>query len=102
MGTDKAPATFTNPPAAYCVPWNAGLDSETSAVCRRLGRLLTTLDTEINSHVVQGQICDEIREFRYQVLCKLEAEGWSASYDGGNRLKVRAPGHRKPFPRRFA
>jgi hypothetical protein len=30
-------------------------------------------------------------------MCKLEAEGWSMSYDGGNRLKVRQPGHKRPF-----
>lgn len=85
----------------YCVPYNAGLDSETPAVCRRLGRLLTALDTEITSHVVEGAICREIRDFRYQLLCKLEADGWSMSYDGGNRMKVRAPDSRRPFPRQI-
>jgi len=84
----------------YCVPWNAGLDSETSAVCRRIGRLMTALDTEISSHVVQGAICDDVREFRLDLLHKLELDGWSLSYDGGNRMKVRAPGHKRPFLRR--
>lgn len=83
----------------YCVPWNAGLDSETPAVCRRIGRLLTALDTEITSHVVQGQISKDIQEFRYQLMFKLEADGWSMSYDGGNRMKVRAPGSKRSFPR---
>jgi hypothetical protein len=81
----------------YCKPHNAGLDSETPAVCRRLGRLLTAIDTEITAHVVQGDICKDLSDFRYQVMCKLEAEGWSMSYDGGNRLKVRQPGHKRPF-----
>jgi hypothetical protein len=84
----------------YCNPWNAGLCSETSSVARRLGRLLTALDTEINSHIVQGDIEKDIRDFRYQLLCKLEADGWSASYKGGNHMKVRAPDHKKPFERR--
>lgn len=82
----------------YCKPWNAGLHSETGAVCRRLGRLLTTLDTEITSNVVEGQIYKDIHEFRYQLMCKLERDGWSMSYDGGNRMKVKPPGHKKPFP----
>jgi len=84
----------------FCKPSNAGLQSTDRAVANRIGRLMTALDTEINSFVVQGTISDEIAAFRYQLMCKLEAEGWSMSYDGGNRLKVRPPGHRKPFARR--
>jgi hypothetical protein len=86
---------------AYCVPYNCGLDSETPAVCRRIGRLLTALDTEITSHVVQGTVCDHIRDFRFELMRRLEAEGWTMSYDGGDRMKVRAPGHRKPFAKRI-
>ena len=85
---------------AYCVPYNAGLDSETPAVCRRLSRLLGALHDEINNNIVQGSVCDDLREFSYSLQTKLEAEGWSFSYDGGNKLKVRAPDHKKPFPRR--
>jgi hypothetical protein len=81
----------------YCKPWNAGLASETPAVCRRISRLFDALDSEITSNVVQGHIVDEIRDFRYRLLTKLEAEGWSLSYDGGNKFKVRAPGHKQPF-----
>lgn len=84
----------------YCVPWNTGLSSTDRAVCARIGRLLTALDVEINSHVVRGEISNDIREFRYQLMCKLEADGWSMSYDGGNRMKVRAPSSKRPFPRR--
>lgn len=84
----------------YCLPWNTGLSSTDRAVCNRIGRLLTALDTELTSHVVRGQIENDIRDFRYQLMCKLEADGWSMSYDGGNRMKVRQPGHRKPFPHR--
>lgn len=85
---------------AYCVPWNCGLASETGAVCRRISRLMTALDTEINSNIAQGEIVNHVREFRFEMMQRLEAEGWSMSYDGGNRLKVRAPGHKKPFERR--
>lgn len=89
-----------NTAKGYCVPWNTGLSSTDRAVAARLSRLLTALDTEITSHVVQGEISNEIRDFRYQLLCKLERDGWSASYDGGNRMKVRTPSSRNPFPRR--
>lgn len=84
----------------YCKPWNAELASATPAVCRRLGRLLDSLQDEINDNIVQGAIVAELRDFRYSLQRKLEADGWSMSYDGGNRLKVRQPGHKKPFPRR--
>jgi hypothetical protein len=83
----------------YCRPWNAGLASETPAVCKRLGRLLTALDTEINAHIVDGTINDDISAFRRQLVERLEAEGWTFSYDGGNKLKVRQPGHKRPFKR---
>lgn len=83
----------------YCRPWNAGLQSETGAVCRRLGRLLGALRDEINGNIVEGEILDDIRAFRLQLLRRLEAEGWTMSYDGGNRLKVRQPGHKRPFPK---
>jgi hypothetical protein len=85
----------------YCKPWNAGLASETSSVQRRIGRLLTALDTEINQNIVEGTILDDIRAFRLDMCEKLERDGWTFSYDGGNRMKVRAPGHRKPFNKRF-
>lgn len=85
----------------YCDPWNAGLASETPAVCRRLGRLLQALHNEINSNIVRGAINDDLRNFSLQLQSKLENDGWSFSYDGGDRLKVRAPGHKKPFPQRM-
>lgn len=81
----------------YCKPWNAGLASEPSAVCRRLGRLITALDDEITSNVVQGKIVDDVRAFRFCLIERLEAEGWTLSYDGGNRMKVRTPWHKRPF-----
>lgn len=83
----------------YCRPLNAGLCSATSAVCRRIGRLLTAIDTEISRSTVDGQINDDIREFRFSMMQRLENEGWSMSYDGGNTMKVRQPGHKKPFNR---
>lgn len=84
----------------FCRPWNAGLASETPAVERRLGRLLTALDTEINAHIVEGSIVNRLWEFRYQLCKDLEADGWTMSYDGGDRVKVRAPGHKRPFAKR--
>lgn len=85
----------------YCKPLNAGLNSETSAVCRRLGRFLTSLDVEINSWIVEGRITDDIREFKFQLMQRLEAEGWTMSYDGSDRMKVRQPGHKRPFHNRM-
>jgi len=81
----------------YCKPWNAGLASETPAVCRRIGRLLTALDTELNVNICEGKVVEDIRAFRFALVSQLEAEGWSVSYDGGDRVKVRAPGHKRPF-----
>lgn len=84
---------------SYCKPWNAGLASETSAVCRRIGRLLTALDTEINSNIVEGKINQDITVFRSRLVDQLTAEGWTMSYSGTNRLSVRPPGDKKPFAR---
>ena len=84
----------------YCKPWNAGLASETGAVCRRIGRLLTALDTEINSNICGGNIVEDLRNFRYQLIQRLERDGWTLSYDGGNHMKVRQPGHKRPFEKR--
>lgn len=85
----------------YCKPHNAGLASETGAVCRRLSRMLTGLDVEINAWIVEGAILDDIRTFRLQVMERLEREGWTMSYNGGDRLKVRQPGHKRPFANRM-
>lgn len=81
----------------YCKPHNAGLASETGAVCRRIGRLLTSLDEELNAFIVEGTILDDIRAFRFRIGARLEHEGWTFSYDGSNRMKVRPPGHKRPF-----
>ncbi len=81
----------------YCKPLNAGLASETGSVCRRLARLIEGLDEHITSCVVEGNILDDIRAFRLQIRAALEAEGWSMSYNGTDRLRVRPPGHAKPF-----
>lgn len=83
----------------YCKPWNAGLASETGAVCKRIGRLFDALDSELTSNVVDGPIVDDIRAFRFSLMERLEADGYSLSYDGGNKMKVRPPGHKRPFNR---
>jgi hypothetical protein len=87
----------TNKKRPYCKPWNAGLASETPAVCRRLGRLFDALDTEINTNIADGQIIEDVRQFRSQLRKQLLAEGWSMSYLDGNKMRVRPPGHKKPY-----
>lgn len=81
----------------YCRPHNAGKDSETASVRRRLGRLLQSLEAEINPHICEGGINTDLIAFRHTIQSRLEKEGWTFSYDGGNRLKVRPPGHIRPF-----
>lgn len=81
----------------YCEPNNAGLASKTSSVCKRLGKLLTVLDSEISYLVVTGEILEDIRAFRSKLVSKLHAEGWTMSYGGTNIMKVRQPGHKEPF-----
>lgn len=81
----------------YCKPLNAGLASETSAVARRIARLIDALDSELTAWIVEGAVIDDVRKFRGELLDKLQAEGWSFSYDGGNKLKARPPGHKKPY-----
>lgn len=83
----------------YCRPNNAGLASTPRAVCIRLARLIESLDREINTWICEGEINEDTRAFRAQLIKRLEAEGWTMSYDGGNKLKVRQPGHKKPFRR---
>lgn len=81
----------------YCKPWNAGLDSETPAVCKRLARLLDALASEINSNICEGAIVDDVAQFAHELRDKLRSEGWTMSYCGGEKLKVRQPGHKRPF-----
>lgn len=88
-------------PYEYCCPLNAGLASKTDAVCRRIGRLMTALDNEINSWVVSGPITEDLRTFRFDLMRKLENDGFTLSYDGKNKMTVRPPGHAKPFARQI-
>jgi hypothetical protein len=81
----------------YCKPHDAGLASETPAVCRRIGKILEALDNELTAFLVEGEILNDLRDFRYKISQGLEREGWTFSYDGGNRMKVRQPGHKRPF-----
>lgn len=69
---------------SYCTPHNAGLASEPRAIGRRLGRLLNALATEINGHVVDGKIADDVWRFRLQLHNRLTADGW--------RIKAKANG----------
>lgn len=60
----------------YCLPWEAGLTSEAPKVARGLSRILTTLESEIHSNVVQGDIVEDVRQFRIMLHNKLKADGW--------------------------
>ena len=99
MNSDRAQtgAPIQMPATPYCRPLNAGLCSTSAAVCRRIGRLLDALTNEVNRNVVAGPIAAEVYQFRHQLMEKLTADGWSLSYQGGERMKVRQPGHKRPF-----
>jgi len=80
----------------YCKPWNAGLASETPAVARAIGKLFDALDS-INANIVDGQILDDIQKARLTLMDRLEAEGWTVSYQtgqlkGSDNCHVYAPG----------
>jgi hypothetical protein len=56
-----------------------GLDD----VCERLGRLLTSLQVEINSnYVVRGEIAEDIRKFRNHLTERLVSDGWHFRWTG--------------------
>jgi len=76
----------------YCKPWNAGLASETSSVEKRISRLLEALSVEINSNLVQGDIVDDIYNFRVALWQKLKRDGWEIkSRKTGSKPIVKAP-----------
>lgn len=81
----------------YCKPHNAGLASEPSAVCKRIADLFTALETEINTFIVEGEIINDLYAFRRLLRERLEADGWTLAYGKSDRIKVRQPGHRRPF-----
>ena len=73
----------------YCKPYCAGLDSETKAVEKRIGRLLEALAVQINSNIAQGAIVDDIRWFRLSLMDKLEKDGFEFTMpESGSRPKV--------------
>jgi hypothetical protein len=75
----------------YCVPSNAGLDSEPKAVEKRLRRLFAALDKEINAFVVHGLILHDIRTLRQKMRDELLIEGWEVGYKSTERLTVKCP-----------
>lgn len=86
-------------PARYCAP----IDNSVAGIreiCRRLATLVQCMETNINTAVVSGQITIDVQRFNTALQTKLQSEGWTLSYDGGPRLKVRPPGHPNPFPLR--
>lgn len=83
----------------YCIPRNRTA-SGLAEISKRLASLARCLETQINAGVVEGDIVKDLQRFELTVLARLEAEGWTFSYDAGPRLKVRPPGHPHPFPKR--
>ena len=84
--------------AMYCRPSNCGLNSETQAVARRIGRLFDALDNEVTKRVVgsDNQILADIEEARQTIRDGLEAEGWTVGYTNGTleasgKCRVYAP-----------
>ncbi len=76
----------------YCVPWNAGLDSETKSVARRLGRLLTALDHEISGYVIKGTLTEDITKLKRDMIERLREQGWTITYsDTKHRYQVKGP-----------
>ncbi len=62
----------------FCVPSNCGYNSTTTAVARRLGRLLDSLALEINSAIVNdGPLLELLRATRLETIYRLELDGWS-------------------------
>ena len=76
----------------YCKPWNAGLQSETRAVGRRLGRLLDSLADEINPNIASGPIVEELVEVRFKIIRSLTADGWIITIPNNRYIVKRAKG----------
>ena len=78
----------------YCRPWNTGLHSTDRAVASRVRALLNALSV-VNDNVINGTLPKDIGAFRYSVICKLRAEGWTVEIGPGPayRLRVLAPKH---------
>lgn len=74
----------------YCVPSEAGLASEGRSVARRLGKLLSALDGQVNAWVIDGPMVNELWEFKAGLIEKLKADGWrvEAKDAGGYRVLV--------------
>jgi len=79
--------TFHN---SFMVPLNAGMQSDTRAVARRLGKLLTALDNEITGHVVQGHILDSIVSLKRHIIEQIKPLGWDVTYSN-ERIRVKVP-----------
>jgi hypothetical protein len=87
--------TTMSKPKKYCTPWEAGLQSTSREVGRRIAKALDALSM-INSWVVEGgegTIEDEFWEFRVKVAEKLRAEGWRISTPK-NKYRVLPPKER--------
>jgi hypothetical protein len=67
----------------YCNPWNAGLASETKAVAKSLGKLLDELG-QINNNLVEGEIANEVYDFKASLIQKLRDDGWEVTCPKNN------------------
>ena len=76
----------------YVRPYDAGLASEPAAVGRRIGKLIDALENlDMLTESGPGTLAYEVREFRINIINKLQAEGWRCGYRGGDHYKVLIP-----------
>ena len=62
-------------PKPYIIPHDTGTASSPHAVARRLTRFLKAMEY-LNTFVVDGQIIDDLYNFRLNLLDRLAAVGW--------------------------
>lgn len=89
----------------YCVPLGAGLCSYPSSVGHRLGRLMTSLEQEINNAIVappevngalpsgtEDNILTDVAKLKRTMLERLRADGWRVDYlENHHRWRVLPP-----------
>lgn len=73
----------------YVSPNDAGLNSEPRAVGRRLAKLLDALSDNVNSWIANGEIVQEVLDFRRSLVEKLEADGWEVKLNARNHYTVK-------------
>lgn len=79
------------PSGPYFKPLNAGIPSETGAACKRVARLLQSLETEVNGYICEGQITEDLRALKLKILDGLKAEGWRVKLTPSDKWSVLPP-----------